>query len=104
MKRKPANILYKKLTGPLRLSVISDAAFKIQDKTGLACRGTIIAVMGEQQKGGGPGGDMHIIDFVARRQKRVARSTFNAELNGVMDSVETAKMIAMFITWCKSHL
>ena len=34
-----------------------------------------------------------MIEFVCRRQRRVVRSTYSAELNGLIDSIETAILV-----------
>ena len=38
---------------------------------------------------------MHWLDGVSKRQRRVTRSTFAAEINGLADSLEPGKVIAM---------
>ena len=39
----------------------------------------------------------HLIEFLARRQKRVVRSTFSAELNGLLDNLEQAILVQMAV-------
>ena len=80
----------------MRLVIISDSAFKRQDDTGLACRGHFIVLCGDHA----PeklGGLCHIIDFASKRQRRVTRSTYAAELNGLIDSLEIGKVIALTV-------
>ena len=36
-----------------------------------------------------------LLEWICRRQRRVVRSTFSAELNGVIDSVEAALLVQM---------
>ena len=43
-------------------------------------------------------GTANLLDFVIRRQRRVVRSTFSAELNGLVDSVES-----MLLLQCTLH-
>jgi hypothetical protein len=90
MKRVPVTLMYQRITGPLRLLCFSDAAFKAQEdeSSGLALRGLIVLVIGESDSATASG-NCHLVDFVVRRQKRVVRSTFSAELNALSDAVET---------------
>ena len=41
------------------------------------------------------GGKFHLIEFFARKQRRIVRSTFSAELNGVAGSHEIARLICL---------
>ena len=92
-RRKEAFITYKQLEPPCRLLSISDSAFRKEDKTGLAMRGAIIAVA--SAKDPGLSGLMHVIEYYARKQRRVTRSTYSAELNAASDAYEFAKLIAL---------
>ena len=92
-KRKVSFLFYKYMTPPCRIVVISDSAFRKEDAAGLAMRGAIIAI-GECNVEG-PGGVVHMIEYYARKQRRVTRSTFSAELNGVSDAYEFGKLIGM---------
>ena len=92
VRRKPAYLHYRQLSGPIKVAVISDAAFRREDKTGLAMRGCIIALA--ETHASHPGGHIQIIDFYSRRQRRVVRSTFGAELNALVDGFETGKLLA----------
>ena len=40
-------------------------------------------------------GDVHVIDFGCRRQKRVVRSTFSAEINAAIDSLECRFLVQL---------
>jgi hypothetical protein len=77
VKRKKCPLRYAKLQAPYRIVVISDSAFRKEDKTGLAMRGAIIGIAEKHEKH--PGGKLHVIEFYARKQRRVVRSTFSAE-------------------------
>ena len=92
VRRKPSTLLYIRLEGPLKVVAISDAAFRREDKTGLAMRGAVIALCEKHTEQ--PGGRIQIIDFYSRRQRRIVRSTFGAELNSLVDAFETAKLVA----------
>ena len=38
-------------------------------------------------------GKANLLDFVTRKQRRVVRSTFSAELNGLVDSIESMLLL-----------
>ena len=46
----------------------------------------------------GPHGQVHVLDWYSRRQTHVCRSTFAAELHGVLDAVNTGMLIQMVLT------
>jgi hypothetical protein len=97
VKRKTAALTYRPLTGKLRIMVISDAAFKREnDHTGLAMRGAIVGLQEYHEKN--PGGTLHVWEFYARKQRRVCRSTFAAELHSLSDAVEMGKLCAIAAT------
>ena len=74
-----------------RVICISDSAFKKEDHEGLAMRGALIAI--GECKDGNPGGNLHIIEHYSRKQKRVVRSTFAAEIHALVDSIEHGKLL-----------
>ena len=78
--------------------IISDSAFRKEDSTGLAMRGAVLALAEMSSSPASPGGKIHIIDFYSRRQRRITRSTFAAELHALADSLEIGKIIAMAFT------
>jgi Reverse transcriptase (RNA-dependent DNA polymerase) len=94
VKRRPSCLLFKKLQPPLRVLVLSDAAFRKEDSTGLAMRGAFVLLC---EDGGGLGGNCHCIEWYSRKQKRVTRSTFAAELNALVDSVEIGRVIQVAV-------
>ncbi len=92
VKRRPFFLLYEQLQTPeLRIITISDAAFRREDETGLATRGAQIC-LGELH-GDHPGGRVHQLEWYSKRQRRITRSTFGAELNALGDGHEQAKVI-----------
>ena len=91
IRRKPSFLHFKKLNGPLKVIVISDAAFRKEDVSGLAMRGAIIGIC--EVHAGTCAGNLHIIDYYSRRQRRIVRSTFGAELNALLDSLEIGKLL-----------
>ena len=92
-KRKPVHLFYSKLrTEQLRIACISDAAFRREDSSGLAMRGSIIGLAERHENT--LNCQINVLDFYSRRQRRICRSTFGVELNSASDGVEVAKMIA----------
>ncbi|CAK0801215.1 unnamed protein product, partial [Prorocentrum cordatum] len=93
VKRKPCVIRFEKLLPPLRVLVISDSAFKRENGESMARRGHILALA--EKQGDNPGGRAHWLEAVSKRHRRVTRSTFAAEINGLADAIEPGKVIAM---------
>jgi hypothetical protein len=92
-RHKPVHLTLVHLRTPtLKILIISDAAFRREDTSGLAVRGAIIAI-GENHPDH-PGGFSNAIEYYSRRQRRVVRSTFGAETNGAADAVEIGRMIS----------
>ena len=79
------------MDGPFRIVCISDSAFKREDSEGLAMRGAFICIV--QNNWDHPGGQLHVIEHYSRKQKRVVRSTFAAELHALVDSIEYGKLL-----------
>jgi Reverse transcriptase (RNA-dependent DNA polymerase) len=96
VQRKKACLRYARLEGPVKLVIISDSAFRKEDESGLAMRGAVIALA--EQRQGHPGGQVQVLEFYSRRQRRVTRSTFGAELHGLADSTEIAKLICFALS------
>jgi hypothetical protein len=98
VKRKKSHLLYKKLRTPTRVVTPSDSAFRKEDVKGLAMRGAMILLCEEAENH--PGGNCHVLEWYSRKQRRVTRSTFSAELNSASDAYEIAKLIAMTVAEC----
>ena len=96
IRRKSCVITFVILIPPLKVLVVSDSAFKRQDESPVACRGSML-VLGTDS-GENPGGDLHVIDYQSKKQKRVTRSTYGAELHGLADTMEGARRIACAFT------
>ena len=97
-KRHKVGIWYEKLDGPVRLVCWSDAAFKaIPDEgSGLALRGCCVMLTTDQPgKPTSPDGRCQLIEYLCKRQRRVVRSTFSAELNALIDALEIAILVQM---------
>eukprot|EP00971_Amphidinium_carterae_P303463 6029995-Amphidinium_carterae.1 len=93
-KRKPLGLRYPKLPeGQMKLHLFSDATYKVQPEctSGLSVRGSCLALMSTQAEGKEHlAGHCHLLKFQSVKQKRVTRSTYAAELNGLADSLEQA--------------
>ena len=99
-------LFYKRLVPPIRCIVISDAAFRKETAAGLSMRGAVIGIAearedqhGKMTKFDGP---VHIIEYFARKQRRVVRSTFSAELNACCDAYEIGRLVTL--TYCSCYL
>ena len=62
MKRKPSSLLYARIPGVLKVLVISDAAFRREDLSGLAMRGGIVCIA--ETRADDPGGRIQVMDFL----------------------------------------
>jgi len=92
VRRKVFVLTYRRFNlSQVRLMAVSDAAFRREDLSGLSLRGHIILLT--ENHLGHPGGCMHPIEWSCRKQKRVVRSTYGAELHSVSDAIETALVI-----------
>ena len=78
----------------LRVLAVSDSAFKKEEEDGHAMKGVFILL--------GGGGDskvvtdnIHILDYTAKKQSHVTRSTFAAELFSACDGADHSILVAM---------
>ena len=99
IRRKRVGLWYANVRGPVKLMCFSDAAFKalVEESSGLALRGCSVLLVQDDQEGkpGSLSGSCHLVDYTCRRQRRVVRSTFSAELNGAVDSIEGVMLVQM---------
>ncbi len=96
VRRHKIGILFRKLPGRLRLVGVTDAAFKAipDESSGLALRGCVIVLNTDcDTTPASPDGACNILEFQCRRQRRVVRSTFSGELNGLVDTLEVLLVI-----------
>ena len=92
-RRKAVHLAFAHLgTAELKVLIVSDAAFRREDNSGLAMRGALIAIA--ENHPGNPGGKANTVEYYSRKQRRIVRSTFGAETNGAADAVEIGRMIA----------
>ena len=108
MKRHKVGIWYKLFEGKVRLLGFTDCAFKAQDDegSGLALRGLAVLLTPEILSGDTtatkPGEEVlaHLLDWIPRRLKRVVRSTFAAELNALIDAIESLLIMQLTLHQC----
>ena len=92
-KRKPSYLRYCFLaTEWFKVLVCNDAAFRREDSSGLAMRGSIIAW--SEDRGTNPSCFCNTIDFFSRKQRRIVRSTFGADTNAAADGIEVGRLVA----------
>eukprot|EP00971_Amphidinium_carterae_P247695 4918426-Amphidinium_carterae.2 len=100
-KTTQVGLWYPRLKGPVRLVMFSDAAFRTQpeDSSGLAIKGSaLVLVPTSVDPRQGFHTPCHLLDFMSTRQRRVVRSTFSAELNGLLDATERGYGIQMTLS------
>ena len=95
MSRRGGSRSHSSQTGqsPYRLLAVTDSSFKKEEDDGHAMKGVFILL------GGGSSGvktdAVHVLDYAARKQHHVTRSTFAAELFSACDGVDHALMLAI---------
>ena len=83
------------------LRMYSDAAFKKEEETGHCMRGAVyLRCPGNSVADFTKSKPCHIIEFVARQQRRVVRSTFTAELLGACDTLDKGTILAQMLHEC----
>ena len=98
-KRKHTGLRYRHVPQPWRVQVLSDSAFRKEDSTGLAMRGALIGLMHDEGAAHHhPDGVFNVLEWYSRKQRRVTRSTFAAELQGLIDSLEIGRVIVYTIS------
>ena len=105
VQKRPQRICFEALTPPLRLVCVTDSAFQAQATDGLAMRGCLLLLAGSDSQGQwqhdavpAPNGRVHVIDWFARRQPHVCRSTFAAELHSHLDGMNQGLLIQTVLT------
>ena len=93
MKKYKCGLNFVCLRHLIKLVGFIDVAFKDQpeEPTGLALRGLAATSQEDSLKvdqSHNTSGLANLVDFTIRRQRRVVRSTFSAELNGLVNNVE----------------
>jgi len=91
LKRQPSTIHYGPVPGKPVLKMIGDSAFRAADPDCLALRGLIAGVGSDQDD------CLNVLDFWSRKQTRVCRSTFAAELHNLSEAAEEGMLLAGFL-------
>ena len=97
VKAKPLAMNFKRMNNPWRLVAISDSGFKGEDQDHLAIRSGIIALVSKEFPKLGVN-EIQIIEYVSKKQTRVCRSTYSAELFSCLDICGLALNVNMAIT------
>ena len=97
LKRKPLKFTYKRISDPWRLLVISDSSFKGEGDDALAMRSGIIALGSKSGPCVGRN-SIQILEFVSKKQTRVCRSTYTAELYSALDLIGLSSIINLALT------
>lgn len=98
LRRHRISILYGTVPQPWRIVGYSDSAFRAQEdeSSGLALRGLAAVLTTDcQDKPTSPTEGVNLVDYLVRRLRRVVRSTFSAELNALLDAVESLMLLQL---------
>jgi hypothetical protein len=99
VRRKKFALRYLPLNSKsLKILDITDSAFKTEPNSCLAMRGAVIGLCELKTNAEDRGGVFHVIEFYARKQRRICRSTYAAELNAMADSLELTRLVSMTYT------
>ena len=104
-KNNPIQLRYNRLSESTKthLRMYSDAAFKKEEDTGHCMRGAMyLRCPGTRHEDFTKSCDCHILEFVARQQRRVVRSTFTAELLGACDTLDKASILVQMLHECST--
>jgi hypothetical protein len=77
------------------LACVADSAYRADDVDCLALRAAIIMVI--EMRDGVPSGKMQVLDYFSRKQTRVNRGTFGAELNNALEAGEYGMLLRGFM-------
>ena len=94
LKRQKCVLRYTSIVGRPMLKMVGDSAFKASDPDCLALRGLIVGLGSES------GNEFLTVDFWSRKQTRVCRSTFAAELHNLSEAAEEGMLLAGFFQEC----
>ena len=94
VQRQSSVTTYARMAPPLCITVLSDAAYRADDEDCLALRAAVAVLI--EERDGVPGGKMHLLDFYSRKQTRVNRSTFSAELNALLEATDLGLVLCCF--------
>jgi hypothetical protein len=107
---KPVVLRYEYLGPETCFLVFTDAAFKKEESTGHALKGT--AVVRVKHPGSLSGNVLpigrdhpcHLVDYLTKRVRNVTRSTFSAELFSLCDACDHAMMLRVIVHEFQCHI
>ena len=102
LQSNPQKTVYSHLGDETCFAAFSDAAFKKEESTGHALKGTVMVRIAMSD---GPQGllptqkkiSCHVIDYVTKRVRNVTRSTFSAELFSLCDACDHAMLLRQIV-------
>ena len=97
LKVKPLELRYRKIASPWSLVAISDSSFKGEDQDHLAVRSGIIALISRDGVKKGLN-QLQLLEIVSKKQTKVCRSTFAAELHSGLEPIGLAMIINAALT------
>ena len=97
LKVKPLDVVYKKLEGPWSIVAIADSSFKGEDQEHTAVRSGIIALTSRAGPRVGVN-KLQVLEYVSKKQSKVCRSTYAAELHSALDLMGIATIINSAMT------
>jgi hypothetical protein len=84
IKKHPLAMRFKRIANPWRLVAISDSGFKGEDDDHLAIRSGLVCLVNKDFPKLGAN-EIQVIEYVSKKQSRVCRSTYAAELYSALD-------------------
>ena len=97
IKVRPLDMVYKKLEGPWAIVAVADSSFKGEDQEHTAVRSGIIALVSRNGPETGIN-QMQVLECVSKKQSKVCRSTYAAELHSALDLMGLASIINSAMT------
>ena len=77
------------------MTIIADSAYRADDVDCLALRAAIIGLC--EVRDSVPSGHFHVWEYFSRKQAKVNRGTFSAELNNAIESTEYGMLLNGFM-------
>ena len=95
-RRVPSGILFRRLTPPVTLVVVADAAYKANpgSQECLALRGYITMLVGaDKTESLSPGGMCNVLDYVSKKFNTVTRSSFCRRIKKPIGSATSGSLL-----------
>lgn len=97
LQRNPTVLKYDKVDNPRRLVAVSDSSYQSKEPDCLAMRSGVIVLTGKEGLKVGDN-QVQLVDYLSKKQSRVCRSTYAAELFSALDLVGAAVNINLGLT------